>query len=67
MVNKEGKKMYFFFFLISLSACHTHTHTSYVALPVFLLHKGVSFVRVRLALLSVVTMETVLSCNEMMN
>lgn len=63
--------MYFFFFLISLSVCHTHTHTpthtSYVALPVFLLHKGVSFVRVRLALLSVVTMETVLSCNEMMN
>lgn len=64
MVNKEIKKNYFV--LLYLPVCQIG-YTSYVALPVFLLHKGVSFVSVRLALLSVVAMETVLSHNEMMN
>lgn len=66
------------FFFVCLrfrdQAAHMHpspfdccnTHTLCIALPVFLLTKGVSFVWVRLALLSVVTMETVLSLNEMM-
>lgn len=50
---EDGLEMYFFFF-IYLSVWHT----SHVALPVFLPYKGVSFVWVRLAVLSVVTMET---------
>ena len=54
-------------FFPSSSTVSCQSHTSCVALPVFLLYKGVSFVRVRMALLSVVAMETVQCHNEMMN